>query len=191
MGMRHFGAMVIISGALMAMAGSADLPTPTDPAVVIQEKFGEPLDKRHISITVAKKARRLTVYYRQQPIKTYAVVLGRNPIGDKLQQGDYKTPEGRFTLEEIYLHSQWWRFLLLDYPNAESWRKHRRAKANGQITPAANIGGEIGIHGVPEGKDFLIDRSINWTQGCVSLKNKDVAEVYELVQKGTVVEIVP
>jgi lipoprotein-anchoring transpeptidase ErfK/SrfK len=44
---------------------------------------------------------------------------------------------------------------------------------------------------VPEGKDFLIDRSINWTQGCVSLKNKDVAEVYELVQKGTVVEIVP
>lgn len=37
----------------------------------------------------------------------------------------------------------------------------------------------------------IIDKRQNWTLGCPSLKNKDVDELYEVVQRGTVVEILP
>ena len=77
----------------------------------------------------------------------------------------------------------------LDYPTQDSWRKFTQAKARGEVTAKDGIGDEIGIHGVEKGKDWLIDRKINWTLGCVSLKNKDVDEIYSLLQKGTTIEI--
>lgn len=35
----------------------------------------------------------------------------------------------------------------------------------------------------------LSDR--NWTLGCVSLKNKDVNEIYQFLESGSLVEIIP
>lgn len=49
----------------------------------------------------------------------------------------------------------------------------------------------MGIHGVPKGTDRIIDDRNNWTWGCPSLKNQDVNEIYEVVQVGTLVEILP
>jgi lipoprotein-anchoring transpeptidase ErfK/SrfK len=37
----------------------------------------------------------------------------------------------------------------------------------------------------------MISDRYNWTLGYPSLKNKDVDELYQWVQKGTVVEILP
>jgi lipoprotein-anchoring transpeptidase ErfK/SrfK len=53
------------------------------------------------------------------------------------------------------------------------------------IPQDAKIGGEIGIHGVPEGFDKLIDLKFNWTLGCVSLKNKDVDDIYPYITEHT------
>jgi murein L,D-transpeptidase YafK len=122
-------------------------------------------------------------------IKQYPVVLGGNPVDDKLCQGDQCTPEGLFTVRAMYPHQHWSKFIWIDYPNHESWRKHRKAKEEGTIDECAAIGGEIGIHGVPEGTDKLIDLGINWTLGCISLKNKDVNEIYNFISKGTTVII--
>ena len=37
----------------------------------------------------------------------------------------------------------------------------------------------------------LIEQRSNWTWGCISLKNRDVDELYRFVGDGTLVEIVP
>ncbi|MBP0014207.1 MAG: L,D-transpeptidase [Roseofilum sp. SBFL] len=148
------------------------------------------IDTSKTSILIEKSQGTLTLYYDRQPIKSYPVVLGGNPTGDKLREGDLKTPEGIFKVRDLYPHSDWSKFIWLDYPNANSWRKHLQAKQQGLIPVSATIGGEIGIHGVPSGRDDLIDRKNNWTLGCISLKNKDVDELYRAIQPGTTVEVI-
>lgn len=148
------------------------------------------LNKANVSILIEKSQYRLTVYYEQQPVKSYPVVFGGDPVGDKLREGDRRTPEGIFKIRDLYPHESWSKFIWLDYPNDASWEKHLAAKRQGKIPWSATIGGEIGIHGVPTGEDRLIDRRSNWTLGCISLKNPDVDELYPLLQAGTAVEIV-
>ena len=151
----------------------------------------EPIDKSQTAILIEKSQDRLTLYYRDRAIKSYPIVLGKNPVGDKRREGDYKTPEGVFKVRDLYPHPSWSRFIWLDYPNRESWRKHIEAKKAGKIAPFDTVGSEIGIHGVPQNGDRLIDEGVNWTWGCISLKNEDVDEIYEVIQTGTKIEIVP
>jgi murein L,D-transpeptidase YafK len=142
-----------------------------------------------ITVLIEKSQHRLTLYYDQTPIKSYGVVFGKGK-GDKRREGDRKTPEGIFKIQDKYPHPDWSKFLWLDYPNPQSECKHNRAKQQGEIPWNSTIGGEVGIHGVPIGDDGLIDARENWTWGCPSLKTKDINEIYEVVQPGTIVEIV-
>jgi murein L,D-transpeptidase YafK len=146
-------------------------------------------DRTKITVLIEKTQHRLTLYYDQTPIKSYAVVFG-NGTGDKRREGDRKTPEGILKIQDKYPHPDWSKFLWLDYPNAQSECKHNRAKQQGEIPWNSTIGGEVGIHGVPISDDGLIDARENWTWGCPSLKTKDINELYEFVQPGTIVEIV-
>ena len=143
-----------------------------------------------ISIFIEKTQYRLTVRANGKDVKSYPVVFGRNPVDDKLREGDGCTPEGRFRIDARYGHQAWNRFLRIDYPTAESWRRFRAAKRSGRLRPSATIGGFIGIHGVPEGRDSAVEERANWTLGCISLKNSDVEELYQVVRIGTPVEIV-
>ncbi|MCP2731415.1 L,D-transpeptidase family protein [Limnofasciculus baicalensis] len=149
------------------------------------------IDKTKTSILIEKSKYRLTLYHNQQPIKSYPVVFGKNPVADKLREGDFSTPEGIFTIKDLYNHPNWSKFLWLDYPNQTSWQKHFQSKIGGKIKWSDSIGSEVGIHGVPAGGDNLIDNRSNWTWGCISLKNQDVDEIYQIVQEGTKVEIIP
>lgn len=117
--------------------------------------------KDKTSILIEKSKHRLTIYYEQKPLKSYPVVFGGNPTGDKLQQGDNRTPEGVLRIKDLYPHPQWSKFLWLDYPNPQSWRKHFQAKTQGKIAWSQPIGGEVGIHGVPQGGDNTIDDRTN------------------------------
>jgi murein L,D-transpeptidase YafK len=138
-----------------------------------------------------KSKYRLTVYYRQQPIKSYPFVLGQNPVGDKAKEGDYKTPEGIFNIRDLYPHPSWSKFLWLDDPNSTSWRKHFNAKLNGKIGLLDSVGSEVGIHRIARKSESFIDEQIHWTWGCISLKNKVIDEIYSAVKVGTIVEILP
>jgi L,D-transpeptidase catalytic domain len=157
----------------------------------IDELFGGRFDKARISVLIEKSKYRLTIYQDKRPIKSYPVVLGDNPNGDKFIEGDRRTPEGIFHLKDLYPHPQWSKFLWLDYPNAASWRKHLTAKQAGKISWYASIGKDVGIHGVPSNGDKLIDTQANWTWGCISLKTADVNEIYRVSRSGTLVEIIP
>ncbi|MBN8564668.1 L,D-transpeptidase [Leptolyngbya boryana CZ1] len=147
-------------------------------------------DRSKTSILIEKSNHRLTLYYDQKPIKSYSVVFG-DPQGDKRREGDRKTPEGILRIQDKYPHPDWSKFLWLDYPNAQSQCKHQRSKQRGEIPAFSAIGGEVGIHGVPIGQDALIETRTNWTLGCPALKNKDIDEIYNIVQVGAIVEILP
>jgi murein L,D-transpeptidase YafK len=149
----------------------------------------ESIDKDKVSLLIEKSDYRLTILYEGKKIKSYPVVFGSNPIDDKLRQGDGCTPEGEFKIRTKYPHHSWSKFLWIDYPTDDSWDKHKEAKAQNKIPQNSSIGGEIGIHGVPEGTDYLIDSKENWTLGCISLKNKDINEIYSITKIGTKVII--
>ncbi|WP_299410989.1 L,D-transpeptidase [Acaryochloris sp. IP29b_bin.148] len=149
------------------------------------------LEADKLTLLIEKSKLRLTVYYDQKPLKSYPVVLGSAPTGDKLREGDRKTLEGLFQIQDKYPHPIWSKFLWINYPTADSWRKHLAAKRQGKIKISDTVGSEIGIHGVPSGSDHLIDQRQNWTWGCIFLKNKDVDELYAIVSKGTWIEILP
>ena len=145
--------------------------------------------KDKISILIDKSDYKLSVLIDTIILKEYPVVFGKNPVDDKLKQGDKCTPEGTFGIISKYPHKKWSKFIWIDYPNEDSWQKHNKAKEDGKISENAKIGGEIGIHGVPEGLDFLIDTKFNWTLGCISMKNKDVDELYQYICETTQVVI--
>jgi murein L,D-transpeptidase YafK len=147
------------------------------------------LDKKNVKLHISKSEYKLTVIYRQKKIKEYPIVLGGDPVNDKLREGDKRTPEGTFKIKTLYPHRAWSKFIWIDYPTSASWQKHQQAKRAGKIKLNDRIGGEVGIHGVPDGRDSLIDDRINWTLGCISLKQKDINEIFSVVQVGTAIEI--
>jgi murein L,D-transpeptidase YafK len=138
-------------------------------------------------IVIHKLSRKLTCYRGLTPLKTYPVVLGNDPYNDKLCQGDACTPEGVYRVRAKYPHARWDSFIWLDYPNTQNWLKFAKAKKAGRIAPEADIGGEVGIHGTEDPYRNISGQ--NWTKGCISLLNKDLDEIYPLVNDKTLVVI--
>jgi L,D-transpeptidase catalytic domain len=103
---------------------------------LLTDKF----NKSCISILVEKSQRRLTVYQDKRPIKSYPIVLGEKPKGDKYSEGDRHTPQGILYIKDLYPHAEWSKFLWLDYPNAASWRKHFSEKQSGRLPWHKSIG---------------------------------------------------
>jgi murein L,D-transpeptidase YafK len=143
------------------------------------------VDTAKISLLADKSDYKLSILADTLVLKEYPVVFGHNPVDDKLRQGDNCTPEGNFKMPIKYHHSKWSRFILINYPTRDSWRKHNLAISNGEIPKDSKIGGEIGIHGVPNEMNFLINIHYNWTAGCISMKNPDVIEIYPYIRKST------
>nr|WP_214449547.1 L,D-transpeptidase [Flavihumibacter rivuli] len=54
-----------------------------------------------------------------------------------------------------------------------------------------SAGGEIKIHGLPNGKAFIgrFHRFYDWTNGCIALTNEEVCQLYDRVLIGTPIEI--
>ncbi|MBK9275975.1 MAG: L,D-transpeptidase family protein [Flavobacteriales bacterium] len=150
------------------------------------------IDADEVAIHVDKSERRLCLKHADATVRCYDVVLGGSPEGDKRMQGDQRTPEGSFTFRDKYPHREWHRFAWIDYPNAESVRRFKARRAAGEIPADARIGGEVGIHGVPAGMDLLISTGVDWTLGCIAMRNDDLDEVYDIIRPGrTIVHIGP
>jgi murein L,D-transpeptidase YafK len=142
-----------------------------------------------VRIVIDKSDYLLRVYDEKGWFASYPVVFGNKSLADKKYQGDRNTPEGIFRIVEKRRHEKWHSFLLLDYPNKESWEKFNHRKSKGIIPANANIGGEIGIHGTLPHFNGVVDAYTNWTEGCISLKNYDLEELYRIVTVGTIVKI--
>lgn len=142
-----------------------------------------------VYIVIDKSDYKLRVFDDNGWFASYPVVFGNNSLKDKKMEGDRNTPEGTFQILGKRYHEKWHRFLLLDYPNEESWKKFKLRKEKGAIPKTARIGGQIGIHGTLPHFNGVIDAYTNWTEGCISLKNYDLEELCSYVHIGTVVKI--
>lgn len=147
------------------------------------------LDRNKIDVHIEKLSYVMYIVHDSLLLKKYDVVFGFNPKDDKFKQGDGCTPEGVYGIRAKYSHASWSKFIWIDYPNKQSWEKFKKAKMNGLIPKNATIGGEVGIHGVPKGYDYLIDEKENWTLGCISLKTDDINELYDAVSFRTKIYI--
>ena len=136
-------------------------------------------------IMVFKSDERMEVYSGDQLLKTYSISIGKNSKGDKEYEGDKRTPEGTYIINDKNPNSGYHKNLGISYPN-ESDKKE--AKQNG-VSP----GGEIKIHGIRDGLGFIgkFHRFMNWTAGCIALTNDEVDELYQHVPLGTPITISP
>ncbi len=159
--------------------------------ILITSFYGKDSSQPTCYIVIDKSKYELSVYDVEGWLVTYPVVFGNNDRGDKLMEGDRKTPEGTFTIINKRPHEKWDRFMMLNYPTKESYAKFNYRKQHGEVSQSAKIGGGIGIHGVWPHEDYTVDQYQNWTQGCISMKNKDVEELFQLVSVGTKVIIKP
>ncbi len=148
-----------------------------------------PGPKGTVYIIIDKSDYELHLYDDEGWYATYPVVFGNKSQGDKLMEGDRKTPEGTFKIASKRPHNKWNKIMFLDYPTRESWEKFNQRKAQGIIPKTAKIGGGIGIHGTWPHDDMVVDEYTNWTQGCIALRNEDMDEVYGFIQPGTKVVI--
>lgn len=141
-------------------------------------------------VKVYKADRTVHLLHHQQIIRSYQMRLGFDPIGHKVQEGDGKTPEGRYILDWRNPQSSFYKSLHVSYPNASDIAK---AKQLG-VSP----GGDIMIHGSATTNQVKKLASLmtympqnDWTWGCIAVRNIDMDEIWQLVDNGTPIEIYP
>ncbi|HTE24029.1 L,D-transpeptidase family protein [Flavitalea sp.] len=137
------------------------------------------------SIAVHKKERKLYVYSSGNLMKTFRISLGKNPIGHKLEEGDKKTPEGRYFIISRNDKSRYHKNLGISYPNEKD--KALAKKLN------KKPGGDIKIHGLKNGSGNIsrLQRMKDWTNGCIALTDSEVDELYNHVRIGSPISIFP
>ncbi|MBX2920760.1 MAG: L,D-transpeptidase [Chitinophagaceae bacterium] len=141
------------------------------------------------TLVIKKSSYEMTLYDTEGWYGTYPVVFGSKKLDDKRMEGDRLTPEGHFKIIGKKIHKQWGKFLMLDYPTKESYDRFNSRKASGEIPKKATIGGGIGIHGTRPNEEWVIDKFINWTSGCISVRYSDMDELYDMLPIGTEVII--
>ena len=140
-------------------------------------------------IIIDKSDYELRVYDDNGWYATYPVVFGSKSLDDKMTEGDRKTPEGVYKIASKRPHEKWDKMMLIDYPTRADYEKFNQRKARGLVSKTAKIGGGIGIHGTWQRDDMAVDFFQNWTNGCISLKNEEVDELYAIIPVGTPVTI--
>ena len=135
-------------------------------------------------VFVDKSARTLQLLSDDKVIKSYHIALGGNPIGHKQQQGDQRTPVGKYTLDYKNEKSGYYRSIHVSYPNTAD---KARAKSRG-----VSAGGDIMIHGQKNGFGAfgILNQQRDWTEGCMAVTNDEMDEIMAAVKIGTAIEIV-
>ena len=126
------------------------------------------------------------------------IALGKNPVGQKLCEGDGKTPEGEYYICLKRSSGKFGCALGISYP---SLADARLAVSDGRLdgclltlfekadkekkrppwgTP---LGGEIYIHGGVCDTD--------WTAGCIALSDADMRTLFGMANEGDTVLIIP
>jgi lipoprotein-anchoring transpeptidase ErfK/SrfK len=189
-----------VDGGIAAPAPAIQVITATPVATTTLGRIGGTLPRVLVDpkLLVEKSRRTLSVFSAGRPVKTYRIALSARPVGDKVREGDKRTPEGHFYVCMKNDESKFTRALGLSYPNAEDAERGRTdglisKREQRAITDAirhyrrppynTKLGGEIAIHGGGTGRD--------WTTGCIALSDDDIEELYPRIDLGTPVEIRP
>ena len=131
-------------------------------------------------IEVFKNERRMVLFDDDTILSTHDIDLGFAPVGHKQQEGDGRTPEGRYYVNRRNPDSRFHLSLGLSYPNAQDIAAARAAG----IDP----GKDIFIHGRGNPRRW---RGDDWTDGCIAVSNWEMERIYARVSNGTPVDIYP
>jgi murein L,D-transpeptidase YafK len=135
-------------------------------------------------IVVRKAARTLTLYAEGQVLREFrGIQLGPRPQGGKQVEGDGRTPEGHYLIDQGNPASSYHLSLHVSYPDQAD---RARAAALGK-----SPGGAIYLHGQPN--DWAGPGRVDgdWTQGCIALANDEIEAIWRLVPDGTPIDITP
>ena len=159
---------------------------PSSNAVYTKSASIQPVLERKVDKVVVKKSiNKMYLMKGDRPIRTYHIALGANPVGHKVQEGDHRTPEGRYMLNYKNTKSKFYKSINIDYPNE---RDIEIARLRG-VDP----GDDIVIHGFPNNLGNVRGpvHPQNWTQGCIGVRNHEMDEIWHLVELDTPIEIYP
>ncbi len=136
-------------------------------------------------VIIEKGARQLHLIQDGEIFRTFRIALGIRPVGDKKQEGDFRTPEGRYMLDSRNPNSEYFLSIHISYPNAEDRREARELG----VSP----GGAIMIHGQPNAPRHseAYYRTQDWTNGCIALSNSDMIDIWLMTGDDTPIEIRP
>jgi murein L,D-transpeptidase YafK len=136
-------------------------------------------------IVVEKAERKLSLVKDGEPFRTFEIALGIRPFGDKEYEGDFKTPEGIYSLDTRNPHSEYFLSIHVSYPDGEDVR---RARSKGQ-----QPGGAIMIHGQPNEptRSEAYYRTQDWTNGCIAVSNSDMIDIWLMTPDNIPIEIRP
>lgn len=134
-------------------------------------------------IRVDKSAHLMSVYRGGQLVREFRVALGRGGPQPKVRQGDGRVPEGTYRIVAHNPNSAFHLSLRIGYPTPKQVAAAERREVN--------AGGDIMIHGLPNAKDWIGAKhtSVDWTDGCVAVTNREMDWLFEAVADGTPVEI--
>ncbi|HET7896056.1 MAG TPA: L,D-transpeptidase [Flavisolibacter sp.] len=186
---------ILTAGGMMMKKSAAEIFTNSNHSVTRTYKSASAKKRMAVTpvapmyIVIDKKRYELTVYDAKGWFATYPVVFGNNSLADKKMEGDRNTPEGQFKINLKRPHEKWDRYMGIDYPTQESLAKFNMRKQRGEVPSWASPGGGIGIHGTWPDDDYVVDHFKNWTNGCISLKRRDVEDLYSYIPVGTTVII--
>lgn len=132
-------------------------------------------------LVVYKNQRKLELWSSGQLMKTYTISLGKHPEGHKQHEGDSRTPEGLYTINDKNPNSGFHLNLGISYPNANDRQR------------SDNPGGDIKIHGLKNGLGLIgrFHQLRDWTNGCMAVTNTEMDELYRAVPIGTPIRINP
>jgi len=134
-------------------------------------------------VEVDKSKRRMYLIDDHQIVHEFRIALGKSPKGHKRQEGDQRTPEGRYYLDFVIDDSEFYRSIHISYPNQRDIETAHTLR----VEP----GGNIKIHGLRNGEtrpaNFV--QSFDWTNGCIAITNQEMDEFLTLVRPGTPIDI--
>ena len=137
------------------------------------------------NILVRKRERRMYLMRQGEILRSYRISLGLSPAGHKLQEGDFRTPEGKYQLIRRNSRSEYFLSMEVSYPNEDDVARARKM--------GVRPGGAIMIHGLPnvprKPMDFYLRN--DWTDGCIAVSNSDMVEIWMMTPPNTPIEIVP
>jgi murein L,D-transpeptidase YafK len=124
-------------------------------------------------IVVQKSRRKMFLLHNTKVLKQYDLELGFAPVGHKEIEGDGRTPEGTYFIDRKNANSSFYLSIGISYPDEVD-----RARAHGM---GESPGGDIFIHGTPRQKL----RRNDWTAGCLAVKDREMEDIYAMVNIGT------
>ena len=136
-------------------------------------------------VIIEKEARKLHLVKSGEPFKSFDIALGIQPMGHKTQEGDFRTPEGRYQLDARNPNSEYFLSIHVSYPN----RQDRQKAARLGVDP----GGAIMIHGQPNEptRSETYYRTQDWTNGCIAVSNSAMIDIWLMTDDNTPIEIRP